>query len=268
MDSQAATPNVELQTLLHFTRRLPKMRGAGAIGNIFKNFYLRKQRTDVLTDVLDFKMRLNPSEMVDSGLLFFPQVYDHKEIAYLRAHLSPGDTFLDIGANIGFYSLVASRKVGEAGLVLAIEADPFSHRRLCDNLALNAAHNVRALNIGVSDRAETLRLGINADGNRGESSFLSQSETGVEVPCDTLAKILRAQGIEKVKGAKFDIEGFEFRVLKQFFNEAEESVYPEFIVIEHNPVWHSRAGGDAINLLQEHGYRPAHASRLNYIMTR
>ena len=263
-----ATLDTELRTVLQFTRRLPKLRGAGALGNLFRDFYLRKQRGDVIADVLDFKMQLNPAEMVDSALLLFPQVYDYREIDYLRSALAPGDVFLDVGANIGFYSLVASRCVGNAGRVLAIEADPFSHRRLMKNLCLNAMTNVTALNVGVSDCEETLRLGVNADGNRGESSFLLPSDTGVDVACKPLLSLLKAEGIQKIRGAKFDIEGFEFRVLRQFLEDAPNALYPHFIIIEHNPLWQEASGGDALSLLAACGYTPYHASKLNYIMVR
>lgn len=263
-----ATLDAELRTILQFTRRLPKLRGAGALGNLLRDFYLRKKRGDVVADVLDFKMQLNPAEMVDSALLLFPQVYDHREIAYMRVALAPGDVFLDVGANIGFYSLVASRRVGANGRVLAIEADPYSHQRLTNNLRLNAMTNVMALNVGVSDCEETLRLGVNADGNRGESSFLLHSDTGVDVACKPLLSLLQAQGVQQVRGAKFDIEGFEFRVLRRFLEDAPLSLYPHFIIIEHNPLWHEASGGDALSLLSACGYTPYRASKLNYIMVR
>ena len=258
----------ELHTVLQVTRRLPKWRGAGALGNLFRDFYLRRKREDVVADVLDFKMRLNPAEMVDGALLLFPQVYDHREIAYMRAALAPGDVFLDVGANIGFYSLVASRCVGTTGRVIAIEADPYSHQRLTTNLRLNAMTNVVALNAGVSDCEETLRLGVNTDGNRGESSFLLQSDSGVDVACTPLLSLLKAQGVQQVRGAKFDIEGFEFRVLRRFLEDAPTALYPHFIIIEHNPHWHEASGGDALNLLSACGYTPYRASKLNYIMVR
>ena len=258
----------ELRAVLQFTRRLPKLRGAGALGNLFRDFYLRKTRREVIADVLDFKMHLNPAEMVDSGLLLFPQVYDHREIAYLRAALAPGDVFLDVGANIGFYSLVASKCVGTSGRVLAMEADPYSHKRLSDNLRLNAMTNVTALNVGVSDREETLRLCVNADCNRGESSFLLQTDAGVEVECKPLLRLLREHGIRQVRGAKFDIEGFEFRVLQNFLEDAPVSLYPQFVIIEHNPRYLEAAGGDALSLLSACGYTPYHASKLNYILVR
>lgn len=263
-----ATLDTELRTVLQFTRRLPKLRGAGTLGNLFRDFYLRKKRSDVIADVLDFKMQLNPAEMVDSALLLFPQVYDHREIAYMRGALAPGDVFLDVGANIGFYSLVASRCVGTTGRVIAIEADPYSHQRLTNNVRLNAMANVTALNVGVSDCEETLRLGVNADGNRGESSFLLQSDTGVDVACKSLLSLLKAEGIHQIRGAKFDIEGFEFRVLRQFLEDAPTALYPHFIIIEHNPLWREASGGDALSLLSACGYTPYHGSKLNYIMVR
>jgi len=262
----------ELKLMLKLTRRLPRVKGAGVLANALKRFYLRKSRESVDVDVLGFAMRLDPSECVDGGLLFYPHLYEHHEIAFLKKHLQKGDVFLDVGAHIGFYSLIASKAVGVEGRVLAIEADPYNYERLRLNLQLNNIRNVQALNIAVSDKRETLRLGTNRTGNRGGSSFLSTSPDGLDVECYPLSSVLKAHRIYEVRGAKFDIEGFEFRVLKQFFADVDQGLYPKFIIIEHHPEWVTKSGGDAIDLLISRGYHVHWAPRwwsvssLNYIL--
>lgn len=63
-------------------------------------------------------------------IIILPHLYEYGEIEFRRKHLWPGDIFLDIGAHIGFYSLIASRIVGEKGSVVAAEADPYNFEKL------------------------------------------------------------------------------------------------------------------------------------------
>ncbi len=251
--------------MLAVTRRLPAVRGSGRLANLLRRFYLRKPRKTVETKVLGFRMKLEPSECIDGGLLFYPRLYDRREVAYLRAHLRRGDVFIDAGANVGFYSLIASELVGREGRVLAIEADPYNHEKLLINLQLNDAQNVCAVNAGVSDRRENRRLGINTSGNRGGNSFLLERLTGVKVECFPLTDLVKGHRFEIIHGAKFDIEGYEFRVLSQFFEEADPSLYPKFMIIERNPEWARLAGGDVIELVRRKGYAVRWSSEMNYI---
>lgn len=261
--------DAELRVLLTLSRRLPKMRGAGRFANTLRAFYLRKQREEVTTTVEGHRMHLEPAECVDGMLLFAPQLYDFREIAFLRRSLPRGGTFLDLGAHIGFYSLVASRLIGPSGQVLAVEADPFNHARLVDNLRLNGAQNVRALQLGLADRREVLRLGINSTGNRSGNSFLvPEQEIGVEVQCDTLLSVIEQAGFHRVDGAKLDLEGFEHRVLSRFFADAPASLYPRFLILEDNPEFEGIVTESAVELALQAGYSLRQRSGLNCILER
>ncbi|MBD1903541.1 FkbM family methyltransferase [Trichocoleus sp. DQ-A3] len=256
----------ELKLWLFFTRCLPKVRGAGVIANVVKKIYNRKSRNIVITDIFDFKMEVNPKECVDGGILFYPQLYDYKEIAFIKQNLPANSCFLDVGAHIGFYSLLASRLVGEKGKVVAIEADPYTYNKLLKNIWLNNTKNIQPLNVGISDQQEILKLGLNLTGNRGGNGFLFANSNSIDIQCYPLHEVLSQQGIKQIEGAKFDIEGFEFRVLTKFFAAAACELYPKFIIIEYNPDWIEKAGGNAIELLQSKGYKIYRRSSYNYIM--
>lgn len=220
----------ELALLLLFTRNLPKIKGAGRLANVLKNFYLRKKRDSILIDVLGFKMELNPGESVsNNSCLFMPQLYDYKEMGFIKENLKEGDVFIDAGAHIGFYSLIASKRVGESGVVLAIEADSSMYKKLNRNIKLNSIKNIKTFLKGLSNEKGVLTLNIN-NNNRGASSFLNRAKSSTTVKVDTLPllDIIRDQGITKVKGIKIDIEGYEYKVLKGFFSSIEDSsVLPE-----------------------------------------
>jgi len=78
-------------------------------------------------------------------------LYDYREVRFLYEHLREGDVFLDVGANIGFYSLVASRWVGFSGKMIAIEALPYNCDGLRKNIDLNDICNIQVVNAGVAD---------------------------------------------------------------------------------------------------------------------
>ncbi|HVF10714.1 MAG TPA: FkbM family methyltransferase [Abditibacteriaceae bacterium] len=258
----------ELTRMLSVTRRLPPLKILQPIPKWMKRRYLRRPRQMLVTDVLGFKMCLNPQEYVDSLILFAPQLYDPGEISFLKRRLKNGDVFLDIGAHIGFYSLHASGAVGPEGTVIAIEAAPKTFKRLQQNVELNGMTNVRCLNLGVSDKRETLRLNVNPGANQGSNSFRRNYAQGVDVECLPLLEVLREQGIKTVAGAKLDIEGFEYPVLSRFFNDADQSRYPKFVVIELNWKYYPKDARKTLELLRAKGYQVHRASKSNYLMVR
>jgi FkbM family methyltransferase len=260
--------NAELRLLLRVSRNLPRIRGSGKVAGVLTSFYNRKQRPDVHADVFGSRMRLTPSEALDGQLLFCPQMYERIEMVRLQRYLQPGHVFLDAGSNIGFYTLVASRRVGAIGKVLAIEADPTNFNRLQENLKLNAASNVVARNVGLSDKSEVLRLGLNLSGNRGGHSFLANGDGGEMIPCTPLLDVIREAGITRIDAAKFDIEGFEHRVLNAFFAaNPPAALVPRFIIIEQNKLLRQKAG-DALELLRGHGFKVLKIKDQNYLATR
>ena len=259
----------ELKFLMFLGRHLPPIpHVTGIINRVLKPVYLRKERKSVVADVFDFKMLLNPRECVDGGILFHPHLFDRTEIKFLQKNLHEGDIFLDVGANIGFYSLIVSRIVGDEGRVLAIEADPFIYHQLVTNIEMNEIKNITAINRGVSDKDEVLSLGICTIGNRGGNSFLREGNEKIEVVCSTLLDIILSADILQVKAIKIDIEGFEYRVLKKFFEQAPAEMHPEILLIEHIPAMNAVAGGDCIQLLTEQGYSVLKTNCINYIMVK
>ena len=256
--------DIELKLMLAITRRFPKIRGFGRLGNWLKSFYNRKPRDRIITDAHGFTLSLEPAECVDGELVFFPQLYDYHEFAYLRTKIQQGDTFVDAGANIGIYSLIVSELVGDAGLVLAIEADPYNAAKLNNNLQLNEIRNVHLVRVGLSDCNEHLQLMENLSGNRGGNTFSYVGDSnGPVVSCSPLLDILKTQNVKKLAGLKIDIEGFEQKVLMKFFSDAQQDLYPEFIIIEMNPAFAQAAS--LHHLLLGSGYERVKELKLNSI---
>jgi len=257
--------NRELSLLMKFTRMLPAIKGAGVFVNrIVIPFYTRKSRQMEIVDVKDWKMRVNPHQCIDSGLLFYPQLCDNREINYLDKLIKVDWVIFDIGAHIGFYSLYFASKCNQ-GRIFSIEADPGNFGHLSFNINLNTQFkNIQLLNVGVSDKTEILSLGISTTGNTSGNSFLSKSATRVDVECRPLKNIVIDLGIDKIDLIKIDIEGFEFRVFKNYFENTNENLHPKFILLEDNPT--IKQEGNTIELLKEHGYKMTKDFGLNKLL--
>ncbi len=259
----------ELRLLMAISRNLPRIRGSGRAARLIQRIYNRRKRDRVQADVLGFTMDLDPSESVDGILLFAPALYDYREFRILKRLLKPGDVFLDAGANIGIYTMIASRLVNHGGRVISVEAGSMNADCLRTNCKLNKIENVTILQAGLSDKIEELELACSDYGNRSGNSFLKSSSITERVPCMPLLDMLLSANVNRIDGAKFDIEGFEFRVLDTFFKASPPAhLLPRFFVFEHNQALAERSGGDVRSLLAENGYEVSFITDQNYLAVR
>jgi FkbM family methyltransferase len=197
--------------------------------------------------------------------------YDSLELAFLESNSNyePGDCFLDIGANMGFYSLFLAIKHPEMK-VLAFEPDPYNIEKFRNNILLNGVKNITLCDYALSDENSQKDLMLNTGNNRGGNSFIiKQSEfcgenTCITVACKTLLDALTENNIHRVGIAKLDVEGFEYPILKTFFSHAPKSIYPRAIVVEAFGENINRVGGSPIELLIKNDYRLVHHTPYNY----
>ena len=138
-------------------------------------------------------------------------------LAQIRQCLKPGDTFVDAGANIGFYTVVAAKLVGPTGKVLAIEMMPDTAARLREHIRMNDLANVEVIEFALSDRSgETITATV-PEGNVGQASIMAEGDTlkarRVGVQTCTLDDILGSIN-ERIALMKMDLEGAETVALK------------------------------------------------------
>ena len=250
----------ELHCLRLFTRRLPRVRGADYVIRKAWNFYTRKKRPLVPTSCFGFKMILNPMDRGEEQLLLGCQLYNYREMGFMKEFLREGDAFLDLGAHIGMFTLVASRAVGQTGKVVSLEPNPQSYHRLCQHLEMNSIKNVIALNVAASDKEEICTMGLTQEDQAGTNSLLfnelrPQESPSTSIESYPLADILRQCDISVIRGAKIDIEGYEYRVLKEFFSHTTKEFYPEFVIVEYISFMKELAGGSTVDLLLDQGYQ-------------
>ena len=161
----------------------------------------------------------NTRDLIQRTILYFG-VWEPDISSVIESSLSPGDVFVDVGANIGYDTLLASRLVGGTGAVVAIEASARTFALLTRNLALNEAGNVRAVNLAVSDRETTLDLYEVNDRNIGAATTLaSRGGTPLQsVDARPLETILSPDELARVRLIKMDIEGAEPPVLRRLLD--------------------------------------------------
>ena len=127
--------------------------------------------------------------------------------------------FVDVGANMGLYTLFAARKVGEQGQVLAIEPSSRECERLLRNLQANSVSNVRLVRKAVSDSSAEAELLVAADVRSGHNtlgafSYDTPLAIKEKVRTERLDAIVAEEGLARVDVIKMDVEGAEVRALE------------------------------------------------------
>ncbi len=171
--------------------------------------------------------------------------------------LKPGMTFVDVGANVGIYSLFVSMKTAGRANVLALEPHPRTFAKLKCNCVLGGFGNVRAVNLAAGPKQDQAALYNDGGGNIGGASLLAEAAgdaRSVAVQIAPLAEILQDNGIKHIDLLKADIEGFEDRALKPLFDDEKlKHVWPDAILLEtvHEALWNS----NLIAVLTDRGYK-------------
>jgi FkbM family methyltransferase len=155
----------------------------------------------------------------------------------LRQILGPGDVMADVGANIGYDSLLGSLLVGKTGRIVSIEAAPSTFEKLKSNLGLNNSENVRALNMAVSDERRSLTLYTGNQNNIGASSTIESVDRKVAVKVDALPldELLTESERRNLRLIKMDIEGGEPTVLRRFLKTIEMYGSRTCLIVEASP---------------------------------
>ena len=144
-----------------------------------------------------------------------------------------GDIVIDVGAAFGFYTILASKRVGREGKVVAIEPQPDNFEMLNRNIKLNKLANIVTLNYAASSQKTTLKLFDNYSTIQERAGQSLQSY--IEVSADTLDNLLRQAAIYEVNWVKVDVEGAELDVLKGAVGILSRSRNVALFVEVHSP---------------------------------
>jgi FkbM family methyltransferase len=178
-------------------------------------------------------------------------LFEPRETRLLHKLLASGDTVIDVGAHIGWFTTLAARAVGDAGQVIACEPYPANATMLKGNLSQNDCRNVRVMEVALGDQRGTITLAT--AGDSGGVTALDWARSGqAKVPMTTLDTV--AAGVGAVTLIKVDVEGWEAHVLR---GAARTLTHTQYVLIEINPLALRKAGSspdEIFGLLQRAGF--------------
>jgi FkbM family methyltransferase len=175
--------------------------------------------------------------------------WEPDQAEFVRTRLEPGQTVIDIGAHVGFYTLLAAAAVGGTGRVLAVEVSPTNFPVLCANIARNNWHNVLPLNFAASDHTGTVELTLSEENSGGSRAYrLDYVEPNLTVPCVALDELLEPE--VPIHLVKVDIEGMDHVALAGLRQTLER--WKPIVVTEFFPEWIEYLGSDPKGVLADY----------------
>lgn len=181
--------------------------------------------------------------------------YERDELAFLERWLRPGDTFVDVGANIGLFTIAASRRVGPTGAIHAIEPSPKAAERLRKHLTMNGIRNTTVHEVALLDANGEAEITIGVES--GHSSLVHQPSGSDRLVIQTLAApaFFRDLGVNP-RLVKVDVEGSEPKLLPTL-TRLLASTPDCALLIELDPALLEMAGTSRVAVLAD-----AHAAGL------
>jgi FkbM family methyltransferase len=172
---------------------------------------------------------LNRRDPVISGALALG-VYEKAETAFFLNACSSGMTFLDIGANVGYYTALALAATRGSGRIIAMEPDPENFEYLRQTVAANSGNNVQCVRRAAAECAGRTRLFI-SDSNRGDNRLYPNELANGSIEIDTIAvdDQLVELGVDTVDFIKIDVQGYEGKVFAGMTNLLSHS--PKLLIM-------------------------------------
>ncbi|GBU08602.1 methyltransferase [Bacteroidales bacterium] len=229
-------------------------------------FYSTEKISWKLTDLVKINLY---NDSVLSRYIY--EGFEEDETIFVQRYLSSGDTFFDIGANVGLFSLLAAPIVGEQGKIYAFEPTPKTFDRLCENIDLNSFKAIKPIQVGLSDSKGKLSFNISTTGFDAWNSFaklenLKGGQT-IDVQTTSLDDFIADNAIEtsEIKLIKIDVEGWELNVLKGAKNLLQ-SIEAPVLMLEFTESNAFSAGcycGEIYDFVEDFGYKWYRYNSLN-----
>ncbi len=229
--------------------------------HIFFSVFTNKKTLTAYSEKYKLKFRFHIKDGLGKDIYYKKGVYAEDHItSFLLENIGikDEDMIIDIGGNIGWYSLVLSHK--NKPTVLAFEPDIFNFSLLKNNVALNKKDNIRIFNLALSDTPGKMTLYLYKKHNLGRHSFIRQRNSigTAEVETIQLDSFLYDQGLSerKIKLIKIDIEGYEFAAMS---GAGKSLARTEYLLTEFSPDMMKKIKHDPmdyINHIKSFGFTP------------
>ena len=210
---------------------------------IYLKFFLRNfnKKTIVYIKKYQFHIALNPINRAVDEYIFIHRDWEPDIAKFIQSQLKMGDTFIDIGANIGYFSMLGASIVGTSGHVISFE--PIG--RLADQIKCssrtNGLNNIKIKKLALGNNPCKMTLEI-MPGNIGGSSLVKNINSGLSEEIFVSTLDLQLKDIKRVDLIKIDVEGFEYEVLKG--GQDTISKHLPVIILEFSPSVYGRQKED------------------------
>ena len=184
--------------------------------------------------------------------IYFQETWEPEITNLIHNLVKPGMTFIDVGANIGWYSLQASKLVGD-GKVIAFEPSKERFALLQENIKVNNAENVIAVNMALSDKEETGFMGGRVFDRFTKDK--SKYEKAKPIKATTLDSYLEKNQIDRADFVKIDVEGAELLVLKGMPRTIEQNPRIKILIEVHKKFLRDDEVEELFNYLSDFGLR-------------
>jgi len=239
----------------------------GIIKKLITRLWLKTQASNpVDIKYHGVKLRLHLTDNTfEEKILFGSKKRERLELKKIKPLLSQNGVFIDIGANLGYYSLMAAHF--GAAKVLAIEPNPIVYSRLAFNISANNFDNkISALPLALGDKVDKVTLSV-AKGDMGGSrigELEGPTALSVEVDMKPLAMVLKEESIERIDVLKIDVEGREDTILFPFYENTPRAHWPKMVIIE--PTSQRMWQKDILAWLLGSGYKVSEQTRSNAVL--
>jgi FkbM family methyltransferase len=218
-----------------------------------------------------FRMKLDLADPEQLKVYFYGHYHERYEADLVQRLLTGDDVFWDVGANVGYFTLVAATALKNHGRIVAFEPGRNAYARLTENLALNPYRNIHTFPVAVSNREGEAVLHLTGDIADSSASLYPAAPTqaGREV-CRTVAldRFLKSEGLRPPDLIKLDAEGAELAVL-QGARELLADSPPLWLMEmeEKNLVAAGASKAAVVDFLTGYGYRAAHLRKGRWYAT-
>lgn len=157
--------------------------------------------------IFGYSMDLDLADYIQRSI--YLNTLERHESSWVKEYLERGMTFVDVGANVGYYTLMAASFVGSEGRVLAFEPSPYAFGRLSSAIKKNSLTQVQVAQVGLSDTSGELQLYMpKTKGLHSPSMIANEGGSPISVPVRRLDDYLMEAKVDHVDLIKIDVEGF------------------------------------------------------------
>lgn len=209
----------------------------------------------------DLIIEAHLDDWIQKQVYFFGRYEIEKnQTRFWTKFLNPGMVVFDVGANIGYYSLMAAKRVGKSGLVYSFEPVTETFRKLTINIQLNQFENIKVIKSALSDISGSFEIFTADEENTGTSSFSQHVHfSGVRETVTTITgdEFINTEKPERLDLVKIDVEGAEMKVLAGMMNTLKK--FKPVLLVEINKALLENSGTSPSEIYQSLrgiGYEP------------